>query len=132
MSAAEVQRLRERVMDTIRGIDFDGACERLRALRAFHSPSSYFSPGLLPLSEVPTLILYAEKEEAVVADSSPARFVFETAHRAYFTRSHHAVISNPGGAPVQHASLIFHHMNFRPSLTAFYNALHGGWLRRAA
>lgn len=120
MNADEAVELRDRVLGTIRSIDHTGACERVRSLQAMQSPIDYFLPGMLPLSEAPALILYAEKEDSVVDAASPTRFVLESAHQAYFPRGRFAVIANPRGAAVQHASLIFHHENFRPALHAFY------------
>ena len=92
----------------------------------------YFSPALLPLSDAPTLILYAEKEGAVITESSPTRFVFEKAHRAYFPHSDCRRVSNPTGSPVQHASLIFHYFNFLPPIAGFYRQLKTGENRRSA
>jgi pimeloyl-ACP methyl ester carboxylesterase len=132
MTRDEVIRLRDRVFDNIRGIDFQGACERVDALRRMLSPREYFQPGLLPLSDCPTLILYAEKEESVLDEGSPSRQAFESAHSAYFPRSRFAVVRNPKGTAVQHASLIFHAPNFLPQLARFYRQLRGGWLRDRA
>jgi pimeloyl-ACP methyl ester carboxylesterase len=123
MTRGELNQLRGAVMNTIRTIEPAGACERVQALRQLESPSSYFSQTLLPLSEAPTLILYAEKESSVIADHSPTRFVLESAHRAYFPKSQHKIITNHRGSPVQHASLIFHCFNFLPAISAFYRNL---------
>ena len=123
MTREELHQLRAAVMATIRMIEPAGACERVQALKVLESPSSYFSQTLLPLSEAPTLILYAEKESSVIADHSPTRFVLESAHHAYFPKSQHKIITNYRGSPVQHASLIFHCFNFLPSISAFYRSL---------
>ena len=123
MTRGELQQLRDAVMKTIRTIEPAGACERVQALRQLETPSSYFSQTLLPLSEAPTLILYAEKESSVIADHSPTRFVLESAHRAYFPESQHKIITNHRGSPVQHASLIFHCFNFLPAISAFYRGV---------
>lgn len=123
MTAAELSRLHTAIMDTITRVDGRGACERMAALRSFSSPASYFSPRLLPLSEAPALILFAEQEDAVIDAGSPTRFVFDTAHRAYFPRGACRTLANPGGAPVQHASLIFHCANFLPPINRFYHGL---------
>lgn len=123
MTRDELYQLRNAVMTTIRTIGPSGACERVQALKALEAPSSYFSQTLLPLSEAPTLILYAEKESSVIADHSPTRFVLESAHRAYFPKSQHKIITNYSGSPVQHASLIFHCFNFLPAISAFYRNL---------
>jgi len=132
MSRNELQHLHTAVMATIRGIDDTGACERIQALRGFEPPSAYFSPALLPLATAPTLILFAEKEEAVITAHSPTRFVLESAHRAYFPDSACQRVVNRRGPPVQHASLIFHCFNFLPPLAAFYRRLKSGKARYAA
>ncbi|HSY54589.1 MAG TPA: alpha/beta hydrolase [Opitutaceae bacterium] len=123
MTRGELHRLREAVMGTIRSVNITGACERVQALSQMEAPNAYFSPALLPLSDTPTLILYAEKESSVIADRSPTRFALETAHRAYFPQSACRLITNHGGSPVQHASLIFHCANFLPAISAFYRRL---------
>jgi hypothetical protein len=132
MTRGEFMHLRSAVLDSIQGIDHTGACERILALKRMEPPSSYFSQALLPLSEAPTLILYAEKEGAVIAEHSPTRFALQAAHRAYFPRSQCKVITNHRGSPVQHASLIFHCFNFLPPISAFYKHVKSGKLRRAA
>lgn len=132
MNAREAIQLRDNVMATIKSIDSQGACDRVGALVGLTSPLSYYTADLLPLSEVPTLVLYAEKEDSVVDASSPTRRVFETAHKVYFSKSEYHLICNPGGSPVQHASLIFHHANFRPVLGAFFKRLRAERKGRAA
>jgi len=123
MTRGELQRLHQAVMGTIRSINAASACERVQALKEMSAPGAYFSPAILPLSDAPTLILYAEKESAVITDSSPTRFAFETAHRAYFPQGTCRVITSQGGSPVQHASLIFHCSNFLPAISVFYRRL---------
>lgn len=132
LTRGELQRLRDAVLGTIRHVDARSAIERVGALRHMQSPRDYFSPALLPLSDAPTLILYAEKEGAVITESSPTRFVFEKAHRAYFPHSDCRCVSNPIGSPVQHASLIFHYFNFLPPIAGFYRQLKTGENRRSA
>jgi len=126
MTRGELSQLRGAVMNTIRTIQPAGACERVQALRLLETPSSYFSQTLLPLSDAPALILYAEKESSVIADHSPTRFVLESAHRAYFPQSQHKIITNHRGSAVQHASLIFHCFNFLPVISAFYRRVKNG------
>ncbi len=126
MTRGELKQLHNAVMTTIRDITATGACERVQAIRQLESPSSYFSQTLLPLSEAPTLILYAEKESSVIPEHSPTRFVLESAHRAYFPRSQHKIITNERGSPVQHASLIFHCFNFLPPIASFYRTVKNG------
>jgi pimeloyl-ACP methyl ester carboxylesterase len=127
MTRPEVLRLRDQVLGTIRGIEFQGACERVQALKSMHSPLSYFRHNLLPLAEVPTLILYAEKEESVLDDAAPSLAAFQTSPLAYFPRSRTLLVRNPKGSAVQHASLIFHQPNFAPPIAAFYKALRPRW-----
>ena len=132
MSSDELQRLRDAVLGAIRGITPEGAEERVHALRTLPPPSSYFAPELLPLTTAPTLILFAENEEAVLDALSPTRFVLERAHRAYFPDSAASVVASRGGSPVQHASLIFHVFDFLPPLSGFYQRLKAGKLKQAA
>jgi len=132
MTRGELSQLRGAVMNTIRTIQPAGACERVQALRLLEMPSSYFSQTLLPLSDAPALILYAEKESSVIADHSPTRFVLESAHRAYFPQSQHKIITNHRGSPVQHASLIFHCFNFLPVISAFYRTIKNSKVLRSS
>jgi hypothetical protein len=119
------------VLGTIQNITSVGACERVLAMKELAPPAAYFSQTHLPLSEAPTLIMYAEKESSVLVENSPTRFALETAHRAYFPQSHWKVITNERGAPVQHASLIFHCHNFLPPISAFYKHVKTGKAFRA-
>jgi len=123
MSPGELRQLHTAVMDTIARVDARGACERMAALRSFPSPASYFSPRFLPLTEAPSLILFAEHEDAVIETNSPTCFAFTHAHRAYFPQGTCLTLANPGGTPVQHASLIFHYAQFLPPITRFYKGL---------
>jgi hypothetical protein len=123
MSPGELRHLHAAVMDTIARVDARGACERMAALRSFASPAAYFSPRLLPLTEAPALVLFAEEENAVLEANSPTRFAFQTACRAYFPHGSCRTLANPGGPPVQHASLIFHSARFLPPVTRFYRGL---------
>lgn len=132
MSRSELKRLHAAVMGTIRGIDANGARERVQALRLMEPPSAYFSLSILPLTAAPALILFAEKEDAVLDSGSPTRFALENAHRAYFPDSRALVVSNHLGTPVQHASLIFHVFDFLPPITSFYQRLKPRRLRSAA
>lgn len=132
MTKGELVQLRDSVINTIQTITANGACQRVQALKQMEPPSAYFSEKVLPLSEAPTLILYAEKESSVIAEHSPTRFALQSAHRAYFPHSHYRVISNQNGNPVQHASLIFHCFNFLPAISAFYKHLKKGKIFKAA
>jgi hypothetical protein len=132
MTRGELHRLRAAVLATIQGIDFPGACERVQSLQRMLPPTAYFQLEVLPLCEAPTLILYSEKEDAVIAEGSPTRRALAAAHRAYFPQSDCRVVGNPKGAPVQHASLIFHCTNFLPVLAGFYRRIRTGRERLAA
>jgi hypothetical protein len=79
----------------------------------------------------PALILYAEKEGSVMADTSPTRRLLERSHEALFPRSECRVVSG-GPTPAQHASLIFHHHQFLPHIAAFYRESKPGKFVQAA
>jgi len=132
MTRGELRQLRDSVIGTIQAIDANGACERMTALRQMEAPCSYFSQVLLPLCTAPVLILYAEKESAVLTETSPTRFAMTSAHQAYFPQSQCKTITNRRGSPVQHASLIFHCFNFLPPISAFYKRLKSKKVQRAA
>lgn len=132
MTNGELKQLRDAVIGTIRSIDYSGACERVQALRQFAAPSPLPGQAIVPLSEAPSLILYSEKEGAVITEQSPTRSALESAHRAYFPRGYYRVISNRRGSPVQHASLIFHFFNFLPPISDFYKHVRTGKLLQPA
>ncbi len=123
LTKRELASLRASVLGTITGLSAHGALARVRAMKDMISPSRYLTPELLPLSDAPTLILYAEKEGAVISERSPARAALERACTAFFPRGVCRLVDNPRGTPVQHASLIFHVENFRPHFGRFYRAL---------
>ncbi|MDX2185948.1 MAG: hypothetical protein SFV32_03365 [Opitutaceae bacterium] len=123
LSRAELTHLHKSVLATIRGVTFEGACDRIRALRRMANPLQYFSPGTLPLSEAPTTILYSEKEDSVLTATSPTWFALRSGHRAYFPNGQFAVVTNRGRSPVQHASLVFHSYCFLPHLARHYRRL---------
>ncbi|OAM90110.1 alpha/beta hydrolase [Termitidicoccus mucosus] len=132
MTAGELRRLHAAVMETIARVDARGASERIRALVTFPSLIASFSPALLPLSDVPALVLFAENEDAVLDRRSPTRFALGSACAAYFPKGACRTVSNPGGAPVQHASLIFHFFNFLPHISRFYREVKTHRLLQAA
>lgn len=119
----EVTTLITAVRRSIQSVTASGARARIRSLRSFEPPNAYFCQALLPLCTAPTLILYAEKEGAVLTPNAPSAFVFRSAHRAYFPHSTCQTVGNPGGSPVQHASLLFHSTNFIPPISRFYRQL---------
>ncbi len=132
MTAHELADLHGAVVGTIAGISAEGACERVQSLKHLQSPSAYFQPGLLPLTEAPVLILYAEKEDSVLDPGSPTRFAMAAAHRAYFPVSEYHVVSSRAGSAVQHASLIFHCTHFLPFFSGFYRRMRRIQIRNAA
>ena len=123
LTRGELTELHTNVKAAIAGITHNGAIARVRALGAMACPSSYLTPELLPLCDAPTLVLYAEKEGAVISEKSPGRQALEGACTAFFPRGTCHIIRNPHGAPVQHASLIFHVGNFLPAFGRFYRTL---------
>lgn len=123
LTKAELAELRAGVQGTIAGVTTEGALARVRALDAMACPSTYLTPELLPLSDAPALLLYAEKEGAVLSENSPARAALERGCRAYFPRGEVRLVSNARGNPVQHASLVFHAENFLPHFGRFYRRL---------
>jgi hypothetical protein len=123
MTKAELAELRSGVQATIAGITARGAFARVHAMREMACPSTYLTPELLPLSDAPTLVLYAEKEDAVLSAHSPVRATLERACRAFFPRGECRTVINRGGTAVQHASLIFHVENFMPYFGRFYRSL---------
>lgn len=130
MSVAELRHLHASVIAAIQSIDFTGACERLSALRQLPALSAW-GDSPRPLSTAPALILYAEKEGAVLHDRSPTRAALGTTLSAFFPGGRHHVVGG-GTSPVQHASLIFHYFQFLPLITAFYRQLKTRNVRLAA
>lgn len=126
MTVGELEGLRASVIGTVRSITAGGARERVQAMVAMKSPTDYFQPGLLPLTNAPALVLLAEREDAVLDARAPSHFAFRNAHRAYFPQGTvQEVRAGAGEAPVQHASLIFHVFEFLPPLQAFYARVRG-------
>ena len=131
MMADELGLLRGSVLGTIRAIDFKGACERVGALCKMDAPSAWREPELMPLCEAPALVLYAEKESAVLTDNSPTRLTLQSTHPAFFPHGTCRIVTG-GDSPVQHASLIFHFFQFLPPIVRFYHRLKPGRIRLAA
>jgi pimeloyl-ACP methyl ester carboxylesterase len=134
MTVPELHQLRDRVLAAIQSIDARGACERVNALRDMPPLSPWNLAGQLPLTAAPTLVLYAEKETAVIAAGSPTRLAFESALRSFFPRGELRTVAGGGtnNNPVQHASLIFHYFQFLPPVAAFYRHLKSSKLPLAA
>jgi pimeloyl-ACP methyl ester carboxylesterase len=131
MSGDELRELRAGVLAAIQGIDLAGARERVSALQQLAPLPWPERIQPTPLSEAPTLILYAEKETSVIAPRSPTRMALEGRHRDYFSQSRCMLVTG-GKSPVQHASLIFHYFQFLPFIAKFYRELRPGSLRLAA
>ena len=132
MTGAELRHLHTHVIQAIKSVDSAGACERLAALRQLPALSAWAGAGARrPLSAAPALILYAEKEGAVLHERSPTRLALETTLHAFFPDGTHRIIAG-GKSPVQHASLIFHYFQFLPPITAFYRNLKTHPINRAA
>lgn len=87
--------------------------------------------GAGSLADVPTLILYAEKESAVLTERSPTRRALEHTPRSWFPQGECRLVTNRRGSPVQHASFIFHCFDFQPLIAAFYRRLKSGKARQA-
>lgn len=114
----ETRRLRDAVLAAINAIEPAAAAARVQAMQAF---APLATPR--PLLGAPALVLYAEKEGAVLRDDAPGRRTLETATAAWFPRGRCLTITNQTGHPVQHASLIFHAWDFLPAIAAFYRGL---------
>lgn len=132
MTAEELHRLRAAVLAAIKDIDAAGACERVSAMSQMPPLPAWNAPQRRPLTDAPALVLYAEKESAVLAETSPTRAAFESALPAFFSRGELRVVTALTGQPVQHASLIFHYFQFLPHLAGFYRRLKSGKLCLAA
>lgn len=124
----ELEHLRSAVRGTIQEIDFRGACERVRSLQQLEAPRS----EARPLADVPTLVLYAEKEDAVLAERSPTRAALEATPWTWFPRGECRPVTGRPGSPVQHASLILHCSAFQPFIAEFYRRLKSGKARQVA
>jgi hypothetical protein len=133
MTEGEANRLKQAVMGTIRGLTAVGASARVRALAAMRGPTEYFQPALLPLTTAPTLVLFAQREDAVLDAAAPVRLALGHALPAYFPAGQkREVWGRPGDGEVQHASLVFHVYSFLPHLQSFYRQVRRGPLALAA
>jgi hypothetical protein len=131
MSVEELHRLRVAVMGAIRSIDVGGAYERVQALLEMRAPLTWAIAEESPLGTAPTLVLYAEKEGAVITEGSPTRLAFQSACSHGFRNLACRVVTG-GETPVQHASLIFHAFQFLPHIAAFYRGVKTGRMPLAA
>ena len=121
LSPAELLHLRDAVASAIRGIDPAGACERVRALSELSHPVSWPEGGV-PLTLAPALVLYAEREDSVMAANAPTPRVLASRGADLFPLLETHVVRG-GESPVQHASLIFHYYQFLPFFESFYRRL---------
>lgn len=126
LTQTETQQLRGAVIGAINDVDAVGAFERVQALRALPEP---IEPRTLYSG--PTLILYAEKEGAVLQERSPSWREFTTRPEAWFPQGRCLTVVNHPDHPVQHASLIFHSRNFAPHFNALVQAVRRGQHRAA-
>lgn len=131
MNAVEIERFLREVIVSIKGLDHAGASERVRALGQFVEPGEWRTPDCLGLTEAPTLILYAESEGSVLTGNSPTRSALEGDIQRLFPSGECRVVTG-GSNPVQHASLIFHHLQFLPHVEDFYRELKARKVRVAA
>jgi hypothetical protein len=122
MKADEIELFLERVITSIKGLDYAGASERVRALGELVEPVDWSSPDQAMLSKAPTLILYAENEGTVLTRNSPTRAAFYGDLERLFPQGECRIVTG-GASPVQHASLIFHHHQFLPHVAGFYKKL---------
>ncbi len=118
LTRAETLRLRDAVLGTINAIEPAAARERVQALRDF---APFVTPR--PLLQAPALVLFSEKEDAVLRAGAPGEAALRHDLAAWFPRGECLTVANDDGNPVQHASLIFHARNFRPPIMAFYRRL---------
>lgn len=133
MTGQEAERLKQGVMTTIRGLTAVGARARVRALAEMRGPNEYFQPALLPLTGAPALVLFAEREDAVLDAAAPVRLALERALPAYFPAGRQREVrGRPGDGEVQHASLVFHVYSFLPHLQSFYREVRRGSFALAA
>lgn len=118
LTRTEARRLRDAVIGTINAIDAVGAFERVRALNALPEPGQPRA-----LFSGPAVVLYAEKENAVLQEHAPTWHELRHRTRAWLPQGRCEVVSNSADHPVQHASLIFHSRNFEPHLQQLYRTL---------
>jgi hypothetical protein len=131
MQAHEIDPFLERVIVSIRGLDYAGASERVRALGQFVAPDNRSLPGGPVFTDAPALILYAENEGTVLTRNSPTRAAFNSDLERLFPQGECRIVAG-GASPVQHASLIFHHHQFLPHVAGFYKKLRARLISVAA
>jgi len=118
LSREELARLRDAVLASINAIEPGAARDRVQALCNFNPFQS-----VRPLCSAPALVLFAEKESAVLCAGAPTERELRSRTSRWFPGGQCLIVRNDADNPVQHASLIFHARNFRPLLTGFYRAL---------
>ena len=118
LSREELGRLRDAVLATINSIEPAAARDRVQAL-------CNFSPFRIvrPLCVAPVLVLFSEKESAVLCENAPTERELRTRTTLWFPQGRCLTVRNHEDNPVQHASLIFHARNFQPLLAGFYRSL---------
>ncbi len=124
LTGVEFSLLRDRVLGAIHQMTPIGAFERMQAMQAMVPLSAWGQPaGELPLSLAPALVLFAEKENAVLVETAPSRIALDVSLAAYFPNGEPRVVTGASGNAVQHASLIFHYFQFLPHIVEFYRGL---------
>ncbi len=131
MRGDEIDGFLARVIVSIKGLDYAGASERVRALCQFVEPAAWSAPDLAVLVEAPVLVLYAESEETVLTGNSPTRAALNRDLARLFPQGVCRLVTG-GISPVQHASLIFHYRQFLPHVSEFYKGLRARKVRVAA
>ena len=126
LTQGESLRLRSAVLATINAITTTGVVERVRALCDF--PDLQEPRCLCP---APALVLFAEKEGAVLRENSPTQREFGHRTRSWFPQGLCLTVRHTPDNPVQHASLIFHAQNFAQPLWAFYRQIKNTHYRAA-
>jgi hypothetical protein len=118
LSREELGRLRDAVLASINAIEPAAARDRVQALCNFNP-----FQVVRPLCGAPALVLFAEKESAVLCASAPTERELRSRMTLWFPQGQCLTVCNSADNPVQHASLIFHARNFRPILAGFYRSL---------
>lgn len=126
LTRAETRRLRDAVVGSINAIDAAGAFERVQALNQLPAPDA---PRVL--FRGPSLVLYAEKESAVLQEHGPTWRELSQRTTAWLPQGRCVVVTNSEDNPVQHASLIFHSRNFEPHLAQLYRRIRQQAVRAA-
>lgn len=113
--------IRGKIMAAIEKTTCHGGYERVLALKDFPLPNSS-----KPLFSGPSLVLFAEAEESMLAPGSPGLKLLQNREtlRSFFPNGAVATVrSTETGDSVSHASLIFHHHCYNPLLESWYDVV---------